>query len=157
MKTFDCTNDKSLVIPEDEPDHVKGYTRHGFQFVIKRNHWSGALLGYLRVPQGHPWYKSITGKRYLRGNKLAWGRFKKYNCTRREYRGLPWVEVHGGITYADKLCYRGYALRGYWIGFDCAHYGDLVPSMENFGGSYKTLGFVLREIDQLSGQMNQAY
>ena len=31
--------------------------------------------------------------------------------------------VHGGITYSE------FAADGCWIGFDCAHSGDIVPSM----------------------------
>jgi hypothetical protein len=33
-------------------------------------------------------------------------------------------EVHGGLTFGDEK--EG----NYWIGFDCAHIGDLVPSMK---------------------------
>ena len=155
--TFDRSKDENKVIPEDEPDHVKGYTRHGFQFIIKRNFWSGALLGYIRVPKGHPWYKAVTGKRWMKPmKKLAWGRYKVFHMERWEYKHLTCVYVHGGLTYGGRMTYKNFKQRGWWIGFDCAHYLDLVPAMQNFGGSYKNLKFVLEQIDLLSSQMAEA-
>ncbi len=35
------------------------------------------------------------------------------------------IECHGGLTYGEVNV-------GHWIGFDCAHSGDYVPSSEHF-------------------------
>jgi hypothetical protein len=41
------------------------------------------------------------------------------------------VEIHGGLTYSESTD------KGYIIGFDCAHSGDVVPFSSNgFGKSY---------------------
>ena len=156
--TFDRSRDEDKIIPDDEPDHVKGYTRHGFQFIIKRNRWSGALLGYIRVPKGHPWYKAVTGKRWMKPLKqFAYGRYRVFHMERWEYKRLEYVNVHRGLTYGGRMTYKNFKQRGWWIGFDCAHYMDLVPTMRDNGGSYKDLKFVLNEIDGLSRQMKEAY
>jgi hypothetical protein len=42
------------------------------------------------------------------------------------------VEIHGGITY-DQLEEDGYT----WIGFDCGHSGDLIPSMKILEDEHK--------------------
>ena len=34
------------------------------------------------------------------------------------------VDIHGGLTFAQK------EEDGYWIGFDCSHYGDISPVSE---------------------------
>lgn len=36
------------------------------------------------------------------------------------------IDVHGGLTFGE------YNEKEHWIGFDCAHLGDLIPSMELF-------------------------
>ena len=45
------------------------------------------------------------------------------------------IECHGGLTYAE------HEDGGFWIGFDCAHYGDYMPAMEkniNVYSSFKS-------------------
>lgn len=43
-------------------------------------------------------------------------------------------DVHGGLTFSKRLN------DGYWIGFDCAHCMDIVPSVENiFPNRYSEL------------------
>jgi hypothetical protein len=43
------------------------------------------------------------------------------------------VDCHGGLTYSEK------EENAYWIGFDCAHLMDYVPSMELFRKTNKDL------------------
>lgn len=156
--TFDRNKDIRQLIPADEPDDVRGRTRHGFQFIVKRNPWSGNLLGYIRIPKGHPWYKMSTRKKWYKARGyLAWGRFRVNHFKRAGYCALPFVEVHGGLTYCDKLSYKGMQQRGWWVGFDCVHYMDAGPIMgRTIGGSYRTFKFVLGQIDLLSSQMAEA-
>lgn len=58
------------------------------------------------------------------------------------------VDVHGGLTYGQ------FRDDGYWIGFDCAHFGDLLPkSPSRFGGVFRDKEYVLRELKHMTEQI----
>lgn len=133
----------------------------------------GHRCGYVRVPEGHPWFG-------LKHWDATDGR--KRNVTE---RGLPdWdadddieyedrietmLRVHGGITYSgdepNEECQRGW-----WFGFDCAHLGDspdpeLMSDVhkEIIGSSYgmnfgvvRSLEYVEYECVQLASQLQAA-
>jgi hypothetical protein len=62
--------------------------------------FGGHFCGYIMVPEGHPWIKKDS----------------PFSID---------ADVHWGITYGE------YDEHGkYWIGFDCAHLDDYIPSME---------------------------
>ncbi len=135
----------------DEPDKEQ-FTDEatGYACLIKRSHLSGALCGYVGIPEGHPWH----GKPY---DELD-------------------VEVHGGLTYADScqegpedatICHipaPGEPEPLWWVGFDCHHAWDIGPAMEARGrdhgmspiripgSSYKTVGYVKEECARLAEQ-----
>src|SRR5262249_14225809 len=82
----------------------------------------GALCGYVGGPPSHPVY----GKDYCEVD----------------------VSVHGGLSFADR-CHRGDEATAichlpapgesddvWWLGFDCAHSGDLAPEMAAFARSH---------------------
>lgn len=80
-------------------------TRAGFPAVIIKAP-IGHLCGYVKVPADHPCH----------------GKASEYD------EPINQISCHGGITYA-KSNYNDYPVPetdkgGYWIGFDCAHYGD---------------------------------
>jgi hypothetical protein len=96
----------------DELDRLE-FVHAGFQCLLVRNptlfHW----CGYVGIPPGHPHF----GKDYDDIDDTV-------------------LEVHGGVTYADScrgaVCHipkLGEEENLFWIGFDCAHAGDLVPGM----------------------------
>ena len=63
------------------------------------------------------------------------------------------ASVHGGLTFSAK----GYDWGipdAWWVGFDCAHHMDLVPSLAQFGlgGTYRTVEFVTGEVEALAAQ-----
>lgn len=124
---------------DGEPDRWED--RHaGFPVLAVRNSL-GNWCGYVGVPPGHPWHG----------------------------RGYDDVDarVHGGLTYAGLcngvICHvprQGEPSEVFWFGFDCAHAGDLTPSMfSRYGGYpgdvYRNLGYVqmqtLRLADQAAG------
>lgn len=81
------------------------------------------LCGYVQVPETHPLYQ------------------KPYHAFE--------VSVHGGLTFASEA---DAPLSGYWIGFDCAHSGDLSPRL--FGsGTYRTVLYVRDECERLIDQL----
>lgn len=92
----------------DEPDIFEfehaGFTCFGSRVValdgLNRDFLiMGHWCGYVLIPQGHPWH----GK---------------------EMEQIE-AECHGGITHSKA----GYLKDGWSVGFDCAHSGDLMPSM----------------------------
>lgn len=93
---------------------------------------SGHLCGYVRV-----------------GKKLGTLDFDEYDDLG--------IEVHGGITYSGMIS----GEEGYWLGFDCAHAGDLSPAydsdyIETFsehGYTYKDMDYVESEIKHMIDQL----
>lgn len=95
----------------DEPDRVD-FTYAGLPCLLHRNPRMGNWCGYVAVLPGH----ALHGKSY--GDD-----------------GVD-VDAHGGLTYSEAcsghICHvpePGEPDNVWWFGFDCAHSGDLVPSM----------------------------
>lgn len=85
------------------------------------------------------------------------------------------VDVHGGLTYADKcggsICHvpkPGMPADVWWFGFDTAHSGDIVPRMlasdiklglphidYGFPQSYKNIDYAKRETERLAKQLTE--
>jgi hypothetical protein len=89
-----------LSIKVHHPDLVLAEGVHvGHEWVVVKVP-IGHRCGYVRVGKDHPWY----GK---------------------DYDSVD-ADVHGGLTFAepDVPCAKGGADDGYWVGFDCAHFGD---------------------------------
>ena len=83
------------------------------------------------------------------------------------------VEVHGGVNYAHtcagEICHvpaPGMPDDVWWLGFDCAHAGDLAPGIRAtlrrldvpdregpFRDVYRALPYVRREIESLAEQL----
>jgi hypothetical protein len=130
---------------DDEPDKAHWVDPEtDLDCLIHRNPL-GALCGYVAVPPGHPYYE-------------------------KDYDDVD-VEVHGGLTYADKcregadpsegICHvplPGRPEDVWWLGFDCAHLWDLTPGMEDLGvtlpdETYRDFEYVKAEIEQLAKQL----
>jgi len=126
-----------------EPDRMQ-WRHEGLDCLIVRN-TVGALCGYVGVPPGHAIHEV-------------------------DYAGVheqfPDVSVHGGLTYADKcqgpICHvpePGQSDDVWWLGFDAAHIGDLIPG--RLGDDwplfkddvYRDLAYVTREVNQLAEQL----
>lgn len=115
-----------------------------------------AWCGYVGVPPGH----QLHGLDY-----------------EAVHERLPDLDVHGGLTFAagcherengDGVCHVPAAGRPadlWWIGFDCAHIGDVVPGMDAVRPdglpplpsrghyTYKDLGFIRTEVTRLAEQL----
>ncbi len=123
----------------NEPDRVEW--RHKGVPCLMRRGTSGGWCGYAATPPGHPWHGV-------------------------DFWDLRGVEVHGGPTYSSKcageICHvpaAGESDDVWWIGFDSAHDGDLVPTWERipgmgcFGGVYRTADYVKNEVERLAEQL----
>lgn len=143
-KTVDRANWKNREVPNDEPDKAH-WAAHGFDCLIVRGP-SGALCGYVGVPPGHPAFE--------------------------QYYETVDVEVHGGLTFADRcapnanqersICHMDeFAVHKtvWWLGFDCAHCDDLCPAYmdQDYINSthciYRDFNYVQREVESLAKQL----
>jgi hypothetical protein len=109
----------------------------GYKCMIHRVDHLGTLCGYVGVPADHPLYLQS-------GEDL---------------------EVHGGITFSN---WWEEEKDGLWyLGFDCAHYGDIIPFVElvdplglraireryDDGSTYKDIHYVRTQCKRLVEQL----
>jgi hypothetical protein len=102
----------------------------------------GNWCGYVAVPPGHP----AHGKHYDNVD----------------------VDAHGGLTFSGacegQICHvpkPGEPDDVWWLGFDCAHGGDVVPGLaahwhflsDYIGESYKGVEWVKWQVRKLAGQL----
>jgi hypothetical protein len=118
---------------ENEPSR-KEWTANGLKCLVLRVvDGGGHLCGYVAVPKGHP----------------AYGR---------DYNELN-VDVHGGLTFGSMGEGKYHPEGHYWLGFDCAHSGDLSPFYaEKYGGSsasgvYRDMAYVTEQTESLAKQL----
>lgn len=116
---------------ENEPDKVE-FEYLGFKCLILRNPELKTLNGYIGLPKSHPYY----GK---------------------DYNDID-VEVHGGLTFSGQG--GRWDKHYWWIGFDCAHAGDLMPGADIPGRitnrwdlSYRNIEYVKNELKHLAEQL----
>lgn len=130
----------------------KGYS-HGLQYLIVQHPHSGHLCGYVRLPRTSQLYK-VANKKKL-GYKYGKAISKKKTTVRRGYdaRDIEGLRVHGDITFAGTKPHK--FARGYWIGFDCAHAGDLcpAPSRSDEFSVFRTPEFVRQQLALLAAQV----
>ena len=134
---------------QDEPDKLQWTDEAtGLPCLVVRQEMGG-LCGYVGVPEGHPWH----GRNY--DDCMADGGS---------------VRVHGGLTFANHcqpdenesrgICHvpgPGEPDKVWWLGFDCAHYMDMLPGApKEFKmfrrGKYRTLEYVQTECRNLAAQ-----
>lgn len=125
---------------ELEEDFYTGWAYH-YPYVIIRQE-QGHLCGYVGVPPGH----EAHGKSYMDDD-------------------TAYITCHGGLTFSSFALAAWYPkgipdkLKDYWfLGFDCAHYNDIVPRLDNillpsYGAEYRTVEFVREEIQFLASQL----
>jgi hypothetical protein len=115
----------------------------------------GALCGYVGAPPGHPWHGA-------------------------GYNDVD-VSVHGGLTFAAScqenapeghgICHvpePGRPADVWWLGFDCAHGGDVIPKMIEYeknlpaeltayrrDDQYRDVAYVTEQCQQLAAQIHE--
>ena len=113
---------KPLTESYQDEPNVLAGVHRGYPWAIIRTP-ALHLCGYVQVPETHPLHKK------------PYGDFE--------------VSVHGGLTFAKEA---EAPLSGYWIGFDCAHSGDLSPKISECG-TYRTVLYVRDECERLIDQL----
>lgn len=154
----------------DEPDKVHWIDPATDLDCLAVRNGMGAWCGYVGLPPSHPFHGVGYGQ-----------------CTRKDC-GEEWcydhspggvIDVHGGLTFADSchesdegeghgICHVPLAGRPHdvwWLGFDCAHAGDLTPydaaqqAAEPFrywyrdGDVYRDLTYIKNECTRLAAQL----
>ena len=125
-----------------EPDKAQWIDeKTGLDCLIVRG-GSGALCGYVGVPESHKAYSVDYD-----------------DCS------LESITVHGGLTFAGLcqennphgVCHSGVVAneKVWWLGFDCAHFGDSCPSHGSFSKyeTYKDFDYVKAEATSLARQL----
>ena len=102
----------------------------GFECFAKRGP-VGAWCGYVKIPKSHP----VFGE----------------DCDSID------IDVHGGLSFSDIALPNYPSETGWYIGFDCAHAGDLCPSMLDYfyldNDVYRTLEYVETELKKVVEQL----
>lgn len=99
-----------------------------FEYAITHN-TRGHRCGYLKLLPGHPWH----GVGYSDLHDL--------------------IDVHGGLNFADPdvRCDKAGDDDGWWIGFDCAHFGDACDwdlALESHRQDFKSMPYAFSFFDQ---------
>lgn len=148
-----------------EPDKVQWVDEDtGLDCLLHRN-GGGAWCGYVGVAEGH----ALFGIGY---NQCTLAEpCDEVFC---EHRPESSFEVHGGLTYSDfcqhaadgselppgrGIChipYTGRPDRVWWLGFDCAHFGDRSPAYDFNGWDdwYKDRRYATQEVTRLAQQLH---
>ncbi len=95
----------------------------GYQYAIISH--GTHPTAYVRIPQGHPYFKKDTSEIEL--------------------------YVHGGFTYSGKAIWE--EDNNYWIGWDYAHAGDFLPFLPGDKGKKWTTRKVFNEVKSLIHQL----
>lgn len=142
---------------QDEPDWARWEDDiTGLPCLIRRNPSIGNLCGYVGVPEDHP----LHGVDYSQCIYIAHGREcpdpeqEEWGYCDHEPQSL--IDVHGGVTFAgehpDDSEKDG---PEWWVGFDCAHLGDVCPGMDvgQSRGTYRRFRYVRGETEGLARQL----
>lgn len=149
---------------EIENNFAKWLSPTGLYCAIVRHSHLGHLCGYVRAPY------SLTKRLMAYGRAGMIHPFKPHRRIKRymsDYYGISGLECHGGVTGVFHGLPHYRASEGVWIGFDCAHAGDLVPGMKEtydrmkalypiLDGDYETykdFAFVRQECEELAKQV----
>lgn len=115
-----------------EPDYLKWVDpATGYHCVIRRVPMLGSLCGYVRIPRGNLSKRIAAYMRRRAGPSFLPSRAGKImRKVGYDHSAFCDIQVHGGLTYCDKLGRpTGGLHRGLWIGFDCGHAWDYMPAM----------------------------
>lgn len=118
-------------------DFVKRFELKGYRCTIAQHKQMGHLCGYVQLPMDFPDLTGIVAKGY-------------------DHPSIASLDVHGGVTFCNERDEHS----GIWIGFDCAHCGDLVPSMAAEGlhlpdAEFRTPDFVRSGLAHLVTQLEE--
>lgn len=118
-------------------DNCSFFTFKDLGLAVIKNPVTLTYCGYVCVPKQHPWYKV-------------------------QYSEIKNVNIHGGLTYsAMKHPLVDIFTDMWWVGFDCAHSGDIVPIISgpcrSKEDTYKDMKYTFEEAKKLLEQARDVY
>ena len=119
-----------------EHDGLGWVSRAGLRCEMRRTQEMGHWCGYVYIQRGHPAFGCDEGDMTLAD-----------------------ISVHGGLTYSYPVLDEASPNEPpFWrLGFDCAHFADLSPKMQQFfyrvDGTYRTVEYVMAECESLAAQL----
>lgn len=124
----------------------------GFRCCIRRHPRYGTLNGYVGLPPGHFGYGQDPNEA---GNKFWWDYSVHWGLNFGGYVNNPEHPEPQRMWPGSKFPEENNL---WWVGFDCNHSGDAVPSsVDHIVGcnDYKDIGFVRRQIEGLLEQLEE--
>lgn len=123
---------------DDEPDLIRWkHEPSGYDLLMWRNHM-GTWCGYVGLPETHP----------LHGLNYGSEEF------------LERLETHHGLTFSDTFVdvKDRFELPDelrllWWIGFDCAHFGDVMPAMDALTSALRDTNGTLQRFEAMKKQL----
>lgn len=130
--------DKGFVGPwTTEPDRLE-WKIHGLTCLVARNPFMLNWCGYVGIPKEHPYH----GVEYDHNDGD---------------NPVEKLDVHGGVTYSNHcshfICHTTDEEEDdlFWIGFDCAHFDDIVPELDMLRAERKDPLYI--DIESLEKQL----
>ena len=118
---------------DNEPD-TDDFEAYGLFCAMRRNDF-GSWCGYVGIPDEHPLYTH-------------------------NFENLE-LEVHGGLSYSGYKFKKNNGIHKkakpiWWFGFDCSHYGDLMPINPTtfFDGEYRNYEYTKKQCINLAKQLS---
>jgi len=140
-----------------EPDLVS-FLSYGLECRIIRHPTLLSLCGYVRVPATNHFFGKHYNDPSLESVCVHGGLTFAGNSLPEEPTKPGEYEAHGGFDMAN---------RGWWFGFDCGHYLDIVPGLEVYThfrrfvprsaslpeATYKPIEYVTEHCELLASQL----
>lgn len=152
--------DGEQTVWDSEPNVVR-FRYNGLKCLIMRHPEMRMLCGYIRLPEGSIKRKVRNYGQVLR-KPIKGAMFSILRKARRA-KGYAAVEmdfdVHGGITFSGRPWHymAGNSKTALWVGFDCAHFGDVVPAMLRSTlydeSVYRDISYVTQQLKHLADQI----
>lgn len=155
--------------PWFQEDNRVDFQAEGFKCCMRRGPL-GSWCGYVGIPPSHPWHgKCYTNEVKPTIDMLGPRDTLDHNPIDVLCMALGSTQpedslsitlcmrVHGGLTYAKNKEPYGKPDGLWWFGFDCAHSGDLIPGMLEYGHNdtdiYRDQQYVVAEVQSLAAQL----
>lgn len=98
--------------------------------------------------RGYKCFIMVMSGGYLNGYVLI---TKNHPAYMKRYYELD-IDCHGGLSFSDFASHKNLD-DGWFIGFDCAHAGDLVPNFSNSPGVWRDEEYVTNELKSIVEQL----
>ena len=119
-----------------------------YEYLVVKNEHTGTFCGYVKLDPKHPWTEPLR--------KIKQFTFAGKTYKHRDYDSIE-VDCHGGLTFGDyfRKPFKHWS-KGYWIGWDYAHFGDYMPMLIRESNSESTVWSEKDVVKECESVINQA-